>query len=97
MDKYCIFCGREATQTHHLIFGSGRRAFADKNGLYVPICANCHTSSERVSDRIHDNPMAEKLSKMLGQMWYECDKVEQGMSHNDARTLFIKENGMSYL
>lgn len=93
----CFFCGGVATQTHHLIFGNGRREFADRNGLFVPICDRCHTASEHICDRIHDNSKAEQLSKMLGQAIYERDKVECGMATEDARTRFIQECGMSFL
>jgi hypothetical protein len=41
--------------------------------------------------------MAEKLSKMLGQAIFERDRALEGMSQNDIRTQFIKENGGSYL
>ena len=67
---YCIFCGNYATCDHHLIFGTSGRAFSEKYGLKVPICATCHKCGE-IKSRIHDNPMAEHLSKMLGQAMYE--------------------------
>ena len=67
---HCFFCGRPADCEHHLIFGSANRELADEDCLKVPICNNCHTAG-KVNSRIHDNPMAEKLSKMLGQMAYE--------------------------
>ena len=97
IEDYCFFCGRRASQEHHLIFGTSGRQFAEKYGLKVPICAACHTQSEYLCERIHDNTMAEKLSKMLGQAVWECDIVSKGMSQNDARMQFIKECGRSYL
>lgn len=98
----CFFCGQPAEQTHHLIFGTSARILADKDGLFVPICAKCHTTSEYVTDRIHDNPMAEKLSKMLGQailernyykdLWYQLNR-----DTDEAREYFIGRYGRSYL
>ena len=96
INEYCYFCYGRATQTHHLIFGKGRQ-FADDYGLTVPICDSCHTRAERICDRIHDNVMAEKLSKMLGQAVFERDRALEGMSQEDIRDKFIKENGGSYL
>lgn len=96
INEYCYFCYGHASQEHHLIFGKGRQ-FAEKYGLKVPICDACHTRSERLCDRIHDNTMAEKLSKMLGQAIFERDRALEGMSQNDIRERFIKENGGSYL
>lgn len=94
--EYCFFCYGPASETHHLIFGKGRQ-FSEDWGLKTPICASCHTRSERLCDRIHDNVMAEKLSKMLGQAIWERDRALEGMSQNDIRERFIKENGGSYL
>lgn len=95
-NEYCFFCYDHATEVHHLIFGKGRQ-FADNYGLKVPICAKCHTRSEYLCDRIHDNTMAERLSKMLGQAVYERDRALEGMSKDDIRDKFIKENGGSFL
>lgn len=101
-EDMCFFCGKPATQTHHLIFGTSARQLADKDGLYVPICDKCHTSSEYVIDRIHDNPMAEKLSKMLGQamfernyykdLWYQLNR-----DTDEARERFIERYGRSFI
>lgn len=68
----CFFCGRQAECEHHLLFGNGKRELAEQDGLKVPICNNCHNMG-KAAGRIHDNPMAEKLSKMLGQAIFELE------------------------
>lgn len=95
--NFCFFCGREASCDHHLIFGTSRRDFSEKYGLKVPICDACHTRGEYVVCRIHDNPMAEKLSKMLGQALFELEMVSKGMTKDEARQKTIKEAGQSWL
>lgn len=97
----CFFCGRPATQTHHLIFGVGLRKTADKDGLFCPICAECHTMGSLIG-RIHDNPMAEKLSKMLGQAIFERNYYKDlyyqlNRNEDEARERFIERYGKSYL
>lgn len=87
-ENICIICGRAAEAEHHLIFGTAGRNLSEKYGLKVPICNGCHTMNEKCR-RIHDNPMAEKLSKMLGQAIFEA-KVG---SRDDFRKIF----GRSYL
>ncbi len=84
----CFFCGKEAEGKHHLIFGTGKRELCDKDGLTVPICNGCHNLGE-ASSRVHGNPMAEKLSKMLGQAVYE--------GRIGTREEFRKRYGKSYL
>ncbi len=86
-DRYCIFCGKSTEAEHHLLFGN-KRALAEKDGLKVPICNNCHNTGPVLS-RIHDNPMAEILSKMLGQAIYEA-KI-------GTREDFRRRYGKSYL
>ena len=70
-ESMCFFCGRPAECEHHLLFGSSIRELAEQDGLKVPACNNCHNMG-RTTERVHDNPMAEKLSKILGQAVYEA-------------------------
>ncbi len=87
-DKICVFCGRPAECEHHLIFGISQREKAGEDGLVVPSCNACHNVGDKLK-RIHDNPMAEKLSKMLGQAIFE--------SQIGTREEFRERYGKSYL
>ena len=87
-DFACYFCGKQAVCEHHLLFGKGIRELAEEDGLKVPACNECHTIGI-LGGRVHDNAMAEKLSKMLGQAIYEA-KV-------GSREQFMKRYGRSYL
>lgn len=60
--EICIFCGRQAEAEHHLIFGTAGRELSEKDGLKIPVCNNCHNMGQKLC-RIHENPMAERLSK----------------------------------
>ena len=96
-ENYCFFCGRNATANHHLIFGTDKRRLADEDGIFVPICDKCHTQGQ-VIGRIHDNPMAEKLSKKYGQSeWEKHYIVTHGMNEVEARAKFIERYGINYL
>ena len=100
------FSQRAAECIHHLVFGSGKRELADKDGLILPLTNDEHNMGQ-ICDRIHGNPAAEKLSKMLGQVaWESCylakklaevtgDSVSDLMS--EAREAFRKRYGQSYL
>lgn len=94
---YCMFCGKPTTIPHHFLFGKGIRGLAEEDGVKGPICSNCHTTGWPVYSRIHDNPMAMKLSKMVGQLAWEKHKVASGMTEDDAREAFRKRYGVSYL
>lgn len=87
-DGICFFCGRQSEGEHHLIFGTAGRGLSEVDGLKVPTCNNCHNMGD-VLNRVHDNPMAEKLSKMLGQAIFE--------GRIGTREEFRKRYGKSYL
>lgn len=93
---YCFFCGGPAECTHHLIFGSSNRQRAEKDGLKVPSCNRCHNMGA-IKDRVHENPMAETMSKMIGQYAWELKTVASGVKPDLARELFRKRYGKSYL
>ena len=89
---------------HHLIFGSGSRKQADEDGLLLPLTHKEHNMGA-IPERIHDNPAAEKLSKMLGQVAFEKEcyrKTLENMQEIDegedpAREAFRERYGISYL
>lgn len=96
--KYCFFCGSpEINGEHHLIFGGPNRGKAEEDGLKVTICDRCHTLGAK-TEKIHDNEMAEKLSKMLGQAIYERNLLAEGevRSIAEARKQFQRRYGRAY-
>ena len=88
--KYCALCGKPTNEEHHLIFGAALRKLADDDGLYIPICRDCHNN-------IHNNSTAAKLSKMLGQVCYESNYNAHKGEIVDAREKFRARYGISYL
>lgn len=100
-EEYSVFSGREAECTHHLIFGKGLRELSEKYGLKIPLTNSEHNMGQKAVDQIHENPAAEKLSKMLGQIAFEKEfyKLKAGVKSgtDPAREEFIKIFGKSYL
>ena len=92
----CMFCGRPTEYEHHFLFGNGLRPLAEADGIKGPCCDNCHTQNQ-VKNRIHDNPMAERLSKIAGQLAWEKHTMAGGMSEPEAREAFRKRYGRSFL
>jgi len=87
--NYCIICGAPKTDDHHLVFGRGRRALAEKDDLICPLCRKHH-------EAIHKGDM-QTLSKIIGQLAYERNKCADGMSIEDAREAFRTRYSESYL
>ena len=93
----CIFCGGYAEEEHHLLFGHGLRPLADTAGIKVVTCRKCHTGATKVQERLHDNSIAEKLSKIAGQLAWEKHDVAQGHTEEESRTRYRNRYGVSYL
>lgn len=95
---YCFFCGKPVFgNEHHLVFGTSNRQKAEEDGLKVPICNDCHVTG-KITERIHDNVMAEKLSKMFGQAIFERNALanKEVDSIDEARERFRKRYGHCY-
>lgn len=67
--EYCLICGRPKDDIHHCLMGSDRR-HADEDGIYIPICRECHAF-------IHNNPQAVVMSKIIGQLAYEREHTRE--------------------
>lgn len=93
------FSAAPAECKHHLIFGRGLRDLADQDGLWIPLTNaehNMHPCGQRW--QIHENPPAEKLSKMLGQVAWEKHTISTiGCTEAEAREFFRDRYGISYL
>ena len=112
-ERYSAFSGSPAECIHHLIFGRGKRQLADDDGIWIPLLHKEHNASETgLKDQVHENPAAEHLSKMAGQLcweeWYLAEKLEhvidEGLGYqsaedwrDEAREMFRKRYGESYL
>ena len=79
--EICIECGRHATETHHVLFGSKDRSHAEEFGLTVSMCGECHY-------RLHnkDEALAEKYRK-LGQLCFEYE-----FGHEEYMKTFFKNH-----
>lgn len=98
--EICFICGRETEAEHHLIFGTAGRELSEKDGLKVPVCNNCHNMGNIIM-RIHGNPMAERMSKIIGQLAWErkyiLDRSDDPKLDTESRENFRKRYGRSYL
>lgn len=86
----CACCDKPKQELHHLVFGRGMRNLADQDKLIIPCCSECHR-------KIHESGVAGQLSKMLGQLEFELQQVEKGVSQGEARVKFRARYGRSYL
>ena len=83
----CFLCKRWTTTERHHIFGAGNRSKADRDGLTVYLCHNCHNEPP---NGVHFNRERNDLLKRIGQTaWCEY--------YNKTTADFIKEYGRNYL
>lgn len=107
------FSSAPAECRHHVIFGVGMRNKAEEDGLWIPLTNSEHNLSPKGSiHQLHGNPIAEILSKMLGQAVWEKNYLAKKLSRvnedgldemtidewsEEARTAFRNRYGQSWL
>lgn len=90
----CVICGNPAQAKHHLIMGTANRSKSEKWKLYIPLCNACHNMTD---NSVHLNSKLTAFSRIIGQLGFELQMIEQGMSHEEARNKFRKEFNKSNL
>ena len=103
-EKYSVISGTPADAKHHCIFGRGMRKLAEKDGIWIPVTNAEHNMSSRgLIYQIHENPMAESLSKICGQLAWEKRYISEKCGipfydiEEEAREAFRKRYGRSFL
>lgn len=99
------FSGRPRECDHHLLFGTGMRKLADQDKLILPLTNAEHNCSPNgLIYQIHENPAAESLSKMLGQVAWEKEYLARELEkcgykeiREEARLRFMARYGQSFL
>lgn len=67
--RSCFFCGSETgLEQHHAMHGTANRKLADKDGLWVWLCAECHRGNYGVHG-YHGHDMDVALKKAAEYAW----------------------------
>lgn len=106
-DDISAFSGSPTEAHHHLCFGRGIRELAEQDGLWIPLTNAEHNMSPNGQRyQVHENPPAEALSRMLGQVAWEKEYIAETLTktealkeilYKEAREEFRKRYGISYL
>lgn len=96
----CHECGAVgATEEHHCFFGHSRRKIAEREGLKVYLCHECHRGTSGVHGR-DGHELDIKLKKEAQQAW-EAKYIEEypyeNHAEDSAREAFIRMMGKNYL
>ena len=89
---YDMIDGTPNVQRHH-IFGGANRGLSDQDGLWVPLTQEHHEGKNGV----HMNKEMMVLMHIIGQLAFEKHCVANGETEQNARELFRKRYGRSYL
>lgn len=90
---YDLIDGTPNVERHHCIGGSNRQ-LADEDGLWVPLTQEHHRTG-KVS--AHKCKEVRVLLEIVAQLSYEKKLVAEGKSEVDAREIFRKRYGRSFL
>lgn len=76
-DGRCYICERYRPLEKHHIMGASNRGYADRDGLFVFLCAECHREGEFAAHRDFDT--AQYLKKIAQKAYEETHTHEQWM------------------
>ena len=87
----CYLCDSwEYTHYHHIFHGTANRKIADREGLGVYLCRDCHEEVHRDAD------LNWRLQKEAQGIW-EQRYIEQGHTEEEARREFMRLFGKNYI
>lgn len=89
---YDMIYGTPNVHRHH-IFGGPNRKKSDEDGLWVPLTPDHHEGKMSV----HMNKEMKALMHIIGQLAFEKHCVADGITETNAREMFRKRYGKSYL
>lgn len=95
----CYLCGcNKGFEKHHCIHGTANRQIADREGLWVYLCNECHTGGRGA---VHNNKQIDLLVEQEAQtVWeenYIRDYPYKNHAKEAAREAFRQLFGKSYI
>lgn len=92
----CYICGcNQGFQRHHCLHGSANRQIAEKEGIWIWLCYECHIGGKY---SVHQNRRQDLMIEQDGQMmWENKYKVANDATEEEARTAFMELFGKSWL
>ena len=95
----CFICGKVcATHYHHIFFGKNRK-IADREGLTVYLCYECHEGTNGVHGK-NGHALDYTLKEMAQEAWelkYKETYPYKNHADDAAREAFIRMIGRNYL
>lgn len=95
----CYICGREGyTESHHIFHGTANRRIAEKYGLKVWLCPECHRTGKYSVHKCRATDIAlQKDGQAVFEDRYIKDYPYKNHAKNAAREAFREAFGRSYL
>ena len=96
----CFVCGRVCgTHLHHIFYGAKQRRIADKEGLVVYLCPDCHEGTYGVHGK-NGSELNYSLKEIAQETWeanYKKSYPYKNHADEAAREAFIRLFGKNYL
>ena len=93
-NRYCYYCGTPYAERHE-VYGGPNRQKSILNKWQVDLCHDCH---EEMQTNITERAKRRNLYwRQKFQREYEAKLILSGITPEQARDLWIKEVGRSYL
>lgn len=93
-ERYCYYCGTPYAERHE-VYGGANRQKSILNRWQVDLCHSCHEEMQaNITDRAKSR---NRYWRQKYQQEYEDKLTAAGIAPEQARDLWIKEVGRSYL
>lgn len=93
--RVCYYCKTNGAERHEVYPGRGKRQICIDNGFQVDLCQNCHREMHR--NATLQAKERNKFWKEKYQREYEGKLIATGVTPEQARELWLKLIGRSYL
>lgn len=91
----CYICGKFGpTDAHHIFGGTANRRLSEEDGMVVYLCRRCHNQPP---DGVHFNKQTMDWLHRRGQKAWEEMRIGEGMTHEEARKMFVRRYGKNWL
>ena len=95
----CYICGREGrTESHHCIHGTANRQIAEREGLKVWLCHECHRTGRHAVHACKQTDLyLEREAQTVWESNYIKDYPYENHAEEAAREAWIRLFGKSYI
>lgn len=93
--EVCYLCGELGRERHHCLHGTANRQIAEREGLWVWLCHECHRTGKQAVHRCKSTDIF--LEQEAQSVWETKYIIKNDSTKEEARMAFMNLFGKSYI